>query len=175
MSEKEEKDTTMIKVRINAKEALKTKSEQKGLAMMDIVDYLVKIMNDYDLFNSSWLENLKKDVAKELDATRGDDKLEKALASQTHQAILRAKGKAWDEYLKTLFGDEKRKFLEGMLRIDVNTKDVDFFEKMGKYNLIIINGIKEFVQVNDSGDPLIKTDRKLIVCEKGFHTVGSYL
>jgi hypothetical protein len=162
-----------VRVSKTVKESLITICEEKHIRIEDLVNVLLGIYQQYDIFNENWYNELKDKLTVEITKQVTDEKLNNAIALQRNGYVLKAKSYAFNEYIKVMPPEERRTFLENLLKIDAAKKG-DFLDNISQYGLVTINGVKTMMLINDSGDPVMKTDRDVISCEMGLHSVGSF-
>ena len=153
---------------------LKDASEKKNMKIIDIIAYLVDLMDKYNLLNDQWINELRDEIQAEMKESLSDDKFARVVELENRRATNRAKLMVWQEYLKVIPEDSKRAFLEEMLMINQGKGGIDFLDSLTQYSMVKVNGESRPMRTTGDGLPAWNNPLEIVQCEKGFHVKRSF-
>jgi hypothetical protein len=157
-----------IRVSKETQERLKLLSKRKNMSYEIILSYMLDQMEKVNFFDEDWMDQVAEERLQHI-LSDADIEFRKSIEKDKHKAILKAKQRVFDEYLKILPTSEKRPFLENILG-DINSGNL--LENMSNYEMVIIDGYKRLCLFDKNGFPRLAGTPPAMLeeCSRGFHT-----
>lgn len=159
-----------IWIRADAYQVLKKQSVDRGIKVLDILDYLMLTMKRYDLLSEGWEARLTSATMKEY-KEKVDAQLAAALEKDKVGYKYRLKRDLLNHYIKAMPPEERKTFIENLLP---DMDKPDFLDIIGEMDLILLDGKRQAIRLGEDRKPIFPKGAEIIACSRGYHTVNGF-
>jgi len=163
-------ETTHIKVKRITHETLKKIAQKHKIPIMEVVEYLVSLNEEYNFLNPEWKQYLLQSAMEEF-KQKLEQEFEKRYERDKFNWKMKFKYLMVKEYINVLDEKERRNFIEEKL-MDLSRED--FLERITEMEIIVVNGRTRLVKLKNGIPQIGIKPEHLIRCEKGWHVKGKY-